>query len=218
MPHRRCPALLVMMLAVAGASAGSAQQPAPPPPLKLVLESGEDLGPGRIAVAQGVTAAALARFAVEGLDVAQPVTVVVSSGDIAKPVNVVIVKDNFDEPEQHATTGSDGTATIQLRTHGDFGIGVSAPGGAAVPFMLAVWAGDITPPETQSFLAPVANYDAATLARLKTTAAATDAAPAAAPPAGVSVFAWAGLAVGAVAALGLVFVGVGMLRRKQGGQ
>lgn len=170
-------------------------------------------------MAQGVTAAALARFAVEGLDVAQPVTVVVSSGDIAKPLNVVIVKDNFDEPEQNATTGSDGTATIQLRTHGDFGIGVSASGGAAVPFMLAVWAGDITPPETQSFLAPVANYDAATLARLKPTAAATDAAPAAAaPPIGVRVFAWAGLAVGAVAALGLLFVGVGMLRRKQGGQ
>lgn len=84
--------------------------------------------------------------------------------------------------------------------------------------MLAVWVGDITPPETQSFLASVANYDAATLARLKAAAAATDAAPAAAPSAGVGAFGWAGLAVGAVAAIGLLLVGVGMLRRKQGGQ
>lgn len=93
MPDCGRPAFLVLVLAAAGGSAVFAQAPAPPPPFKLVLESDAALGPGKIAVAQGVTAAKLARFAVEGLDVAQPVTVVVSSGDVAKPVDVVVVKD-----------------------------------------------------------------------------------------------------------------------------
>jgi len=218
MPDRRRLASCLLALCLLAAVPVSAQEP---PPLKLVLESDPALGPGKIAVAEGVTAARLARFAVEGLDVAQPVSVVVSTTDPAKPVDVIVVKDNYGEPEQKATTGSDGTATIQLRTHGDFGIGVSAPGGAPVPFLLAVWVGDITPMETQPFLAPVSNYDAATLARLKAVAAgnASEAAPTAAvPPAGVGMFGWLGLAVGAIAAIGLLLVGVGLLRRKQGGQ
>lgn len=192
-----------------------------PPPFKLAFEADPSLGPGKIAVAEGVTAKKLARFAIEGLDVAQPVSIVVSTGDLSRPVDVMVVKDSFSDPLHKATTGADGTATIQLRTHGDFGVGVSAPGGASVPFMLAVWAGDITPPESQSFLAPVSNYDAATLAKLKAstaTANATEAAAPVAPAAGVGMFGWLGLAVGAVAAIGLLLVGVGMLRRKSGGQ
>ncbi len=206
--------LLALCLLVARPA--SAQDP---PPLKLMLESDAALGPGKIAVAEGVTAARIARFAVEGLDVAQPISVVVATGDPAKPVEVRIAKDNFNEPEQKAMTGSDGTVTFQLRTQGDFGIGVGAPGGDQRAFQLAVWVGDITPPEMQPFLAPVSNYDAATLAKLKLPAAAsTTEAPAAAPAAGVGMFGWLGLAVGAVAAIGLLLVGAGLLRRKQGGQ
>ncbi len=211
-----CPLLLILI-----SSNLALAQPAPPPlPLTLTLESDPALGPGKIAVAKGITAARLARFAVEGLDVAQPVSVVVSTVDPARPIDVVVVKDSFDDPLQKATTGADGTATLQLRTHGDFGIGVRASDGTELPFMLAVWAGEITSPESAPFLAPVSNYDAATLAKLKSaTAVAGDTAAAAPAATGGGLLTWLALAVGAIAAIGLLMVGVAMLRRKpQGGQ
>lgn len=214
--HRR-PVTLLLALCLWLSASVNAQEP---PPFKLSFEADPALGPGKIAVAEGVTARKLARFAIEGLDVSQPVSIVVSTGELSKPVDVMVIKDSFSDPLQKATTGADGTATIQLRTHGDFGIGVSAPGGASVPFMLAVWAGELTPAESQSFLAPVSNYDAATLAKLKASEmnASAEAGAAAAPATGVGMFGWLGLAVGAVAAIGLLLVGVGLLRRKPGGQ
>jgi len=217
---RRRAFVLPFLLAVAVANGASAQAPEPPPPLKLVLEADAKLGPGTYAAAKGVTAARLARFAVEGLDVAQPITVVVATSDPAKPVEVRIAKDNFNDPEQKAMTGSDGTVTFQFRTHGDFGIGVAAPDSSQRAFQLAVWVGDIVPPEIPSFLAPVSGYDAATLAKLKV-AGNTSAEPAAPSPpsSGAGAFGWLGLAVGAVAAIGIVLIGIAMLRRKpQGGQ
>lgn len=214
--HRR-PVTLLLALCLWLSASVNAQEP---PPFKLVLEADASVGPGKMAVAEGVTAAKLARFAIEGLDVAQPVSVVVSTGDPAKPVEVRIAKDNFNAPEQKAMTGSDGTVIFQLRTQGDFGIGVGAPGGEQRAFQLAVWAGDIMPPENVPFLAPVSNYDAATLAKLKASqlTASAEAEVAPAPATGVGMFGWLGLAVGAVAAIGLLLVGVGLLRRKPGGQ
>lgn len=217
MSDRHRPVTLLLVFCLSLAASVNAQDP---PPFKLSFEADPALGPGKIAVAEGVTATKLARFAIEGLDVAQPVSVVVSTGDPAKPVEVRIAKDNFDAPEQKAMTGSDGTVIFQLRTQGDFGIGVGAPGGEQRAFQLAVWAGDIMPPENVPFLAPVSNYDAATLAKLKASAApaSVEAGAAAAPATGVGMFGWLGLAVGAVAAIGLLLVGVGLLRRKPGGQ
>ena len=217
---RRWAFVLSFLLVFAGARGASAQTLEPPPPLKLVLEADAKLGPGKYAAAKGVTAARLARFSVEGLDVAQPISVVVATSDTAKPVEVRIAKDNFNDPEQKAMTGSDGTVTFQLRTHGDFGIGVAAPDGSQQAFQLAVWVGDIVPPEMPSFLAPVSDYDAATLAKLKAAAnTSADRAAPSPPSSGVGTFGWLGLAVGAVAAIGIVLIGVAMLRRKpQGGQ
>lgn len=214
--HRR-PVTLWLALSLWLSASVNAQEA---PPFKLVLEADASVGPGKMSVAEGVTAAKLARFAIEGLDVAQPVSVVVSTGDPAKPVEVRIAKDNFNAPEQKAMTGSDGTVIFQLRTQGDFGIGVGAPGGEQRAFQLAVWAGDLTPPENVPFLAPVSNYDAATLAKLKASqlTASAEAEVAPAPATGVGMFGWLGLAVGAVAASGLLLVGVGLLRRKPGGQ
>lgn len=52
-----------------------------PRPIVLTLESGADLGPGKIAVARGTASANQVRFAIQGVDVAQPITVVVASND-----------------------------------------------------------------------------------------------------------------------------------------
>lgn len=206
---------ICLVFAVCAVASTAAQAPKP---ILLTLESGADLGPGKIAVARGTASANQVRFAIDGLDVSQPVTVVVAATDPSHAVDVVLAKDNYDDPQQTAKTGADGTVTLQTRTQGDFGIGVKAAG-AAVPFMLAVWVGDVTPPETTSFLAPVANYDAATLAKLKTTVDA--AAPPAAAPAATrpGIFAWIALAIGAVVSIGILLIGVAMMRRKpQGGQ
>lgn len=205
---------LTICVAVVLCAVASGGAQAPNLPIKLIPESGEDLGPGKIAVAKGTASSTQVRFALDGLDVSQPITVTIASTDASKVIDLVVAKDNYDDPQQTARTDSDGTATIEMRTQGDFGIGVVAA--TPVDFILAVWIGDITPDDTQPFLSPVKDYDAASLAKLPGVVGGVEAAavtPAAA--AGPGLFGWAAIGVGAVIAIGLVMIGIGMLKRKQ---
>lgn len=162
------PAIAAALFAVLCGPSHAGAQPAPAPPLKLQLESGEDLGPGAIAVAEGIATPAGVRFALDGLDVSQPISVAVASTDPSQPLTLGIAKDDFADPQRSATT-TNGTATLEFRTHGAFGISVASQG-PSVPFLVAVWAGPQQPAETPTFLAPVKNYDAAAPAALKSSA------------------------------------------------
>jgi hypothetical protein len=176
MTARRSRVIVAALFAALSAAPRAGAQPGTPVPLlKLQLESGADLGPGAIAVAEGVATPTGVRFALDGLDVSQPISVAVASTDPSQPLTLNIAKDDFGDPQRSATT-TNGTATLEFRTHGAFGISVASQG-PSVPFLVAVWAGPQQPPETPTFLAPVKNYDAGTLAALKSSASATGAPP-----------------------------------------
>jgi hypothetical protein len=128
-----------------------------PPALQLRLEKSQKYG-GSVAVATGTTGSEPVRFLVDGLGAYQPVSVVAATGSPSAPVRVALAKTNWKEELRSATTEQDGGATLQLRTQGELRIAVTSPNGGAVPFVLAVWAGEDLKPPVESFLVPVKEY------------------------------------------------------------
>jgi hypothetical protein len=144
--------LALAMLIVSLVQAQDDGPPAGERVYKLALKPSSDIASGKVAVVEGVAAAAEQHLAVGDLSVLQPVRVILTTPAADSDVRITLSKFTLDEPAVSGSTAGAGVAAFQFRTQGDLQIRVTAPS-QPTPYKLLVWAGDEVPaPMTSPFV------------------------------------------------------------------
>ena len=82
------------------------------------------------------------RYSVQDLDIMQPVAVRLRAIDPSQTVRLEVVKGEWTNVYRNCATSGAAPCEVRFRTQGNFGMQVTSPAGAGVPYELGVYVGD----------------------------------------------------------------------------